>query len=111
MTTRFARGSCAVDEKRCGVPGRGRAAFSSQHWQHRELPAEDWLAWRLQPLLQNRGVDTAEIDAPLEIARVQVRQRRMTPDDARPQLRANEEHRRRGAVIGAAAGVLLDPAA
>ncbi len=74
--------------------------------------AEDVVGRGADPLLEHAGVDGAEVGGELEVAVVEVGQR----DGLAEQLAAgdgaaDEEHRSRGAVVGALAGVLGGAAA
>jgi hypothetical protein len=61
----------------------------------------------LQPILQDAGVDAAEVDAVAQIALIQIGQRGMIADDAVLDALADEEHGGGSAVVGAAGGVGL----
>ncbi len=80
---------------------------SRDDFQHRELLAQDDLAGRVEPFLQDCGVDSAEINDHFQVAVVvQVREAGLRAVDAGLDSGAEQEHRLRQAVVGAAAIVL-----
>src|SRR5688500_11033286 len=73
-------GGAASREARARRPSYvGRSRLQQRH--RTELLAEDRLARRLEPLLQHRGVDAAEVDGVFQIALVEIRQRRVIAED------------------------------
>src|SRR5437773_12469975 len=58
----------------------------------------------------HRRVDAPEIRRHLHVAIVQIREARVPAVEAAPNSLADDEHRRRGAVVCAEAAVLFDPA-
>ena len=63
-----------------------------------------------EPLLDRRGVDAPEVRRHLHVAVVEIGEARMLAVEAALDALADDEHRRRGAVIGAEAAVLFDAA-
>ncbi len=86
-------------------------ALRAKDRQCRELLAEDWFAGCLHPVLQDGGIDAAEIGVVFQIALIEVCQRWMAAKQAGGDLGTHQEHRGGGAVVGSAAGVLLHSAA
>ena len=62
-----------------------------------------------EPLLDHRRVDAAEVGGHLQVAVVQIDQARVPAIQPTLDTLTNDEHRCRGAVIGAETGILLDP--
>ena len=60
----------------------------------------------LHPVFEDAGVNAAEVDGVLQVAALEVGERGVGPEHAGPGGRAEEEHRARRAVVGAARGVL-----
>ena len=61
-----------------------------------------------QPALEYRRVDGAEVDVELEVAVIEIGQRRVRPIDAALDFAAERKHRHRRAVVGPVRSVLLD---
>src|ERR1039458_3252694 len=76
--------------------------------QRQELFAENRCALRFEPVLQHAGIDAAEVHVVFHVALKQIRRREagIFSEQSGFHLAADDEHRRRRAVIGAAVGVL-----
>src|SRR5262249_11860980 len=96
-----------------GVPNRTRSAAAQRAAAERgfrlrleasqrlELLAEHFLAVDAEPAVEDGGVHLAEVAGVLQVAHLVVGQARVLADHARLDLAADQEHRRRGAVVGA----------
>src|SRR5690242_7281543 len=71
--------------------------------------AEDRGGWPAEPFFQEGGVNAAEVRVKLDVAVVEVVEAGVLADETGLYLAADEEDRGGGAVVGAAAGVFLQP--
>src|SRR5437667_10529017 len=80
-----------------------QADLSSDHFQRLEFPSENRPAGGFEPLLQDGGVNRAEIDRIFQVSVQQLvrRQTRICSEQAGFDFAASDEHGRGGAVIGA----------
>src|SRR5262245_1010591 len=85
--------------------------LAAEQWQRLNVSAQSRLGGQGQPLLQYRGVDTAEVHRHLEVAVLQVQQLGRCADQPGPHAGTSEEDGPGGAVVGALRAVLLDAAA
>src|SRR5262245_41672672 len=74
-----------------------------------EFARQNRLTVTAEPLVEQRGVDAAEVDRVPEIAAVEVVELRVVADRPARDRRPGDEHARRGTMIGPAAAVLFHP--
>src|SRR5262245_61974722 len=78
-----------------------------KHVHRLEAAADHVFARNTEPLLKDRRVHLAEVDAEFEIAVHEFGQARVIADGARLDLATDQEHRSAGPVVRALATVLL----
>ena len=83
-----------------------RTQLRLEEGQRFELAAQDLLRVNRQPLLQQGGVDAAEVQVVLQVTAIQISEAGHLPPKATLDPGAREERHATGAVVGTAAGVL-----
>src|SRR5262245_50428185 len=89
----------------------GRSGLGLDQVEMLERAVEDHLAVAAQPLVEQGGVDAAEVGVIAQVARVEIGQARVLANQPALDRRPGDEQTRAGAVIGPLAAILVDTTA